>query len=199
MKRFAVILLLISLIGWWQSGPRDIDLPPGAKAPKIPVQEDLKNAPTFNFKGYQVSPLASFELEAKLLSKKRYRTGRSAELAPYDLALGWGVMSDQTVVDALSIRQTARWYMYRSKNGPLPYPVDVISQHSANMHMVPSNDDILAKLSKLQVGSILRFSGKLVAINHRDGFRWTSSLTRDDRGDGACELFYVDSIDVITD
>jgi hypothetical protein len=62
--------------------------------------------------------------------------------------------------------------------------------------MVPSNAFIEQKLSKIRVGSIAKFSGKLVSISHNDGFRWKSSLTRDDQGDGACELFYVESISV---
>jgi hypothetical protein len=196
LKKFVAILLVLSLLGWWQSQPADIDLPPGAKAPNDPLQTHLKNSDSFILKGYQVSPLASFDLEAKVLAKKRYRTDRGAELAPFDLALGWGVMSDQSVVDALSIRQTNRWYIFRTKNQSFPYPMNLISRSSANMHMVPSSPFIERKLSKIRVGSIIKLSGKLVSINHRDGFRWKSSLTRNDQGGGACELIYVESLSV---
>lgn len=196
MKKIVAILLVLSLLGWWQSQPADINLPPGAKAPNDPLQTRLKNAASFTLKGYQVSPLASFDLEAKVLAKKRYRTDRGAELAPFDLALGWGVMSDQSVVDALSIRQTNRWYIFRTETQSFPHQMDLISRSSANMHMVPSNPFIERKLSEIRVGSIAKFSGKLVSINHRDGFRWTSSLTRNDQGGGACELFYVESLSV---
>jgi hypothetical protein len=196
LKKIAAILLVFSLLGWWQSQPADLDLPPGAKAPNDPRQSRLRSSDSFNLKGYQVSPLASFELEAKVLAKKRYRADRGAELAPFDFALGWGVMSDQSVVDALSIRQTNRWYIFRTENQSFPHPMDLVSRSSANMHMVPSSAFIESKLSKLRVGAIVKFSGKLVSINHSDGFRWTSSLTRDDQGDGACELFYVESISV---
>ncbi|MBL4673531.1 MAG: hypothetical protein JKX81_14825 [Arenicella sp.] len=196
MKKFAAILLVLSLLGWWQGQPADIDLPPGAKAPHDPLQTRLKNSDSFTLKGHQVSPLARFDLEAKVLAKKRYRTDRGAELAPFDLALGWGVMSDQSVVDALSIRQTGRWYIFRTRNQSFPHPMDLISRSSANMHMVPSSVLISRKLSEIRVGSIVKFSGKLVSISHRDGFRWKSSLTRNDQGDGACELFYVESIRV---
>ncbi len=185
---------MLSLFGWWQSQPSDIELPAGAKAPESPIQLSLRNAQTFDFNGFQVEPLASFELSAKVLSKKRYRTDRGAEVAPFDLALGWGVMSDQSVVDQLHIRQTGRWYIYRSKGNSLPYPADLLSRSSANMHMVPSSDYIQSQLKEIRVGTIAKFSGKLVSISHQDGFRWKSSLTREDRGDGACELFYVESI-----
>ena len=146
-----------------------------------------------------MSPLASFDVEAKVLAKKRYRLDREAELAPFDLALGWGLMSDQSVVDSLSIRQTGRWYIFRSNNAWFPHPMNLISQSSSNMHMVPSTDLIKAALSDISVGSIVRFKGKLVSISHSDGFRWSSSLTRDDQGDGACELFYIESVNVTQD
>jgi hypothetical protein len=197
VKKLVTILIVLSLLGWWQSQPATIKLSAGAKAPNIPLQTQLRNDDPFTFKGYQVSPLAGFNLEAKVLSKKRYRADRGAELAPFDLALGWGVMSDQSVVDSLSIRQTGRWYIFRTSNRSFPHTMNLISQSSANMHMVPSNDRIQNALNKIRVGSIAKFSGKLVSISHQDGFRWKSSLTRDDRGDGACELFYVESINVI--
>ena len=77
--------------------------------------------------------------------------------------------------------------------------MNLISQSSSNMHMVPSTDLIKAALSDISVGSIVRFKGKLVSISHSDGFRWSSSLTRDDQGDGACELFYIESVNVTQD
>ncbi len=199
MNKFAAILLALCLIGWWQSQPAKVNLPAGAKAPKPPVQTTLKNAQKFYLNDYQLEPLALFELDAKVLSKKRYRTDRGAQLAPYDLALGWGVMSDQSVVDSLSIRQTNRWYMYRTKGNTWLYPMEVIGQSSANMHMVPIDNAMQRHLDKIRVGSIVRITGKLVAITHSDGFRWKSSLTRDDRGGGACELIYLESLTVLVE
>ncbi|MFT4634601.1 MAG: hypothetical protein ACI854_001147 [Arenicella sp.] len=93
---------MLSLLGWWQSDSAKIDLSPGQKAPSVSQQTLLKNSEPFDFKGYQVLPLVSFDIDAK----KRYRLGRGAELAPFDMALGWGMMSDHSVLDSLSIRQT---------------------------------------------------------------------------------------------
>jgi hypothetical protein len=38
--------------------------------------------------------------------------------------------------------------------------------------------------------------GYLVEVRGRDGFRWRSSLTREDTGNGACELVWVEKLDV---
>ncbi|MFT4634602.1 MAG: hypothetical protein ACI854_001148 [Arenicella sp.] len=64
------------------------------------------------------------------------------------------------------------------------------------MHMVPSTDQIKIALSDIGVGSIVRFNSKLISINHPDGYRWSSSLTRVDQDDGACELFNIESVNV---
>ena len=40
-------------------------------------------------------------------------------------------------------------------------------------------------------------TGYLVDARDKKGWRWNSSRTRDDTGDGACELFYVNSIKIL--
>ncbi len=197
MKKATTILFVLALIGWWFSEPSTIDLPAGAFAPDEPLQKSIKGSHDFDFKGYRITPLASFDLDAKILSKKRYRLDRGADLAPYDLALGWGVMSDQSVVDTLKIRQANRWFMYSGEYDKVPYSFDIIARSSANMHIIPANDSIEKQLKKLSAGSIISLSGKLISASHSDGFKWSSSLTRDDKGDGACELFYLEYVRVI--
>ena len=37
--------------------------------------------------------------------------------------------------------------------------------------------------------------GYLVNVGGPDGFSWNTSLRRDDTGNGACEVFYVESVE----
>jgi hypothetical protein len=53
-------------------------------------------------------PLARYTLEAKVLSKERYWTGKEAEISPYDLAVGWQELSDQAIVDKISFSWRGR-------------------------------------------------------------------------------------------
>ena len=41
--------------------------------------------------------------------------------------------------------------------------------------------------------------GFLVNVGGPDGFYWNTSLRRDDTGNGACEVFYVESIEAKTE
>mgnify|MGYP003398699190 CR=1 FL=1 len=43
-------------------------------------------------------------------------------------------------------------------------------------------------------GERIALSGQLVRVEGDDGFRWVSSLSREDTGAGACELIWVEQL-----
>jgi hypothetical protein len=193
LKAIATVLVLIGLYQCWDN--REVSQPPGILAPDQPIQQKILDAEPFEFRGYRVTPLASFEIEARVLSRERYRLGREADLSPIDLALGWGPMSAQEVIDHFHISQSNRYYRWRTDRLPLPPPV--IASHSANMHIIPAGDPIEKELMKVRKGHIVRLGGYLVQVNAPDGWSWRSSLTRSDTGGGACEVIFVDRIAVL--
>jgi len=129
------------------------------------------------------------------LSKENYYLGRGADLSPVDLALGWGKMSDESVLDDVKITQSGRFYYWRVESFPIPRKE--IETHSANMHLVPANDLVKRTLKQVRKGEIVRISGSLINIKADDGWYWPSSKTRNDVGNGACELIWVESIYII--
>ena len=157
------------------------------QTPVPPGFGDIRLAPA------TLQPLAGFSVEARVLSREDYRLGRESDLSPTDLALGWGRMREDTVLQHLAIDQSNRWYHYRWQGAP-PIPVPEIISSSANMHIIPSNDAIAKELARVRKGDRVRIDGWLVQANAPDGWRWRSSLTRDDSGGGACEVVYVCSI-----
>ena len=174
---------------------REVIHGPGIVAPYDPVQVDLNRAASFPFKGVRVVPQADFTLQARILGTERYRTGPESELSPVDLALGWGPMSDEANLEHIDIWQSGRWYRWKSKNLPIPQPD--VSNHSANMHMIPATPQIAKQLKQLRKGEIVDLTGKLVNIETDEGWYWNTSMTRTDRGGGACEIVFVESISVI--
>jgi len=148
--------------------------------------------------GYaQVTPLAAFSVAARVLSREDYHMDRQADYAPTDLALGWGPMSAPGLAERLSVTQSGRWYHYEwGREGP-PLPPAVISTHSANMHMVPANPEVARALAAVRAEDPVRIDGWLVRIDADEGWHWTSSLSRDDVGEGACELVFVCSLQVL--
>lgn len=211
LRAFALFVLLLGAVGWWFSplSPRvpappapasgktvDCPPPPGVASGAAPLQsESPRGMAPIRLQAATLTPLAGFSIEARVLSREDYSTGREAEFSPTDLALGWQRMRDDDVLSKLSISQSSRWYRYRWTGSP-PLPPAEIARSSANMHMIPSDRRVAAALRKVRRGDDVRIDGWLVQVDAPDGWRWRSSTTRTDSGRGACELVYVCDIAV---
>jgi hypothetical protein len=186
------LLLLIAtgfFIGWLLRDDA-ISHGSGVLVPESPVQGNATSAASFEHNGYRLQPLADFVVKARVLGREDYRLDREAELAPMDLALGWGPMSDEDVLAHIDISQGGRWYRWQAEQ--LPIPRRDIERHSANMHLIPGNDRVRDALDPIREGNLVELRGFLVAVEADDGWRWRSSLTREDTGAQACEVFFVD-------
>lgn len=189
-----LLLICLAAVFFWR-GKSTVSYGLGVCAPDTPVQDRISNPQKFAYKDYQITPLATFQIEARVLSARRYRSGREAELSPIDLALGWGRMSDDNVLKDIDVRQSNRFYYWRVKQFPIPRRE--IEENSANMHIIPANNDITQRLKDIRKGHVVRFNGYLVRVDARDKWHWQSSLTRNDTGNGACELVWVEQLDII--
>ena len=197
MKRI-FILALVLLAGWQlYSSPGQVTLGPGVQAKEAPRQVSIGSPSSHRVDDYTITEVAKFQIKAKVLGKKNYFLGREADLSPTDLALGWGRMSDESILDKIKISQSGRFYRWRVESFPLPRRE--IETSSANMHMIPANDEVTSMLKKIRNGDIIELSGRLVnAESGSDGWRWQSSQTRTDTGQGACELIWVERLQIVT-
>jgi hypothetical protein len=194
MQRFIVIgLLLVALLGgvhWWHHRP--ITHAPGELAPDAPTQIDLDHGAALTHGDITLVTRARFELTARVLSREDYHFDAGAQLAPVDLALGWGRMSDSTVLSQVQISQGNRFYHWHVEHFPIPRRE--IERSSANMHMIPADATARRELESVRPGEVIHLEGFLVDASRPDGWHWHTSMTRDDTGDGACELVYVESV-----
>lgn len=101
-------------------------------------------------------------------------------------------MSDQTIVDKIDISQRRRWFFWKTDS--FPFPRKELEASSANMHIIPANDQIEDVLDDILVGEIILLEGYLVAVKADDGWKWKSSLSREDTGGGACEVVWVEKL-----
>jgi hypothetical protein len=184
--------LLAALLGfgWWQSRP--LAQPPGILVPEDPRQTEPESRAAWIYHEHRITPLARFELRARVLSVERYRFDRAAQLSPVDFALGWGPMSDSRILAAFTIRQQDRWYFWSSSQ--MPITAGEVISHSANMHMIPADATVERRLLDVKPGQIVTLRGQLVRADGKGGWHWVSSLSRTDTGDGSCEVVWVESI-----
>ena len=170
---------------------RAVDHPPGVLVADEPRQRLVQRAP-FAFGDYELTPLADFEIEARVLSVERYNTDGGARISPIDFALGWGPMSDSAVLSHFRIRQGGRFFAIYPDEQAIDLRTAMVN--ASNMHLIPADGELESQLKSVKTGNIVRLRGKLVSVLGPDNFTWRSSLSRTDTGDGACELFYVESL-----
>jgi hypothetical protein len=181
-----LILIAASLLGLWMLWVILLPTPSG-----LPPSPQLSSG-SWRVAEHTVSALENFQLEARILGREDYYFDRGAKL---DLALGWGPMADPEVLRHISISQRNRWYFWHAEQ--LPIERRQIEIHSANMHLIPASPEVANTLAGLKEGQQIRLSGQLVRVDGDDGYRWASSLSREDTGDGACELIWVEQLVVL--
>jgi hypothetical protein len=144
---------------------------------------------------YVLSLKAEYAISAYLISKRRYRRGGLSDLSPWDYALIWGDVPNQ--LKYIKFDQIVRFCLFSYKYGS---PVDpaYIATHLSNNHLIPANDNIRKALARAKRGDIVQLKGYLVNVRTISGGKeavvWKSSMSRDDTGNGACEVLYVEQL-----
>jgi hypothetical protein len=188
-----LFLGLIAAAAWWlwlsPEPPAEWVGRPVSEPPRQTVSELPK---PWTRDGVKFEPLARFAVRGVVLSQERYHFDPEAGLAPVDLALGWGRMSEAAVINALRISQDHRWYQYGWRKAP-PIPEEEIARSSANMHLIPADKTVRAAVLAVRRHELVEFEGYLVQVT-RPGWHWRSSLSREDSGGHSCEVVWVEHL-----
>jgi len=142
---------------------------------------------------FVITPTARYVLRGVVVSRETYGSGWNAALSPCDLAMVWGDLAADEGWRRLEWSQGYRWYRWRWR-AQAPFPKEVIVRNSSNTHIVPATPNVGRAACSLSVDDLAELSGELIRIDGRKGgqwVRWVSSLSRDDTGDGSCELLYL--------
>jgi hypothetical protein len=70
--------------------------------------------------------------------------------------------------------------------------------------LIPATEQTARELGRVRIGDLVTLQGKLVDVEIRDGrgavaARMRTSLSRDDVGSGACEIVWVESVEIDPD
>jgi hypothetical protein len=183
--RWTWALLFASLLGginWWLY-ERSVTRPAGVLVAAEPQQQDYDPAPEFAERGYRFVRRAHYDIAARVLRREIYRVDGGATLAPVDLAVGWGPLSDspdprsaRVLADgALLLLEAAR----RLDVSPGSRNPDRARRADASD---PATKDIDRRIRRLRPGQIAIIGGYLVDVRGPGGFQWNTSLTRTDTG-----------------
>lgn len=163
-----------------------------------PVQTDLVQPQNIKIAGedgdVELSLLATYSIEGVVKSKRKY-SDYPSQVSKYDFALAWGDLNKEETDDNISYSQNGRWYYWRySENDP--EMLNYIASHSANMHLIHMDQNVLKFIKKVDEDEHIKLEGYLTNVNFKDG-PWTTSLSRNDTGNGACEIMYVTRITLL--
>lgn len=170
-----------------------------------PIQINIKNGETIpvEIKNGKLilTKKAKYDISAVVVSKEKYSKlfgDWTTGISNYDLALAWGQITLPANSKHISYSQSGRWYYYRY-SGDSAYGGGYISSHSANTHIIHSTSNVLAAIKSLDEGDYVRLKGYLVYVDgslNGGKIWWHSSLTRKDTGNGSCEVFYVEEVQI---
>ncbi len=198
MKKIGLLLLGAVLAGY--CGLQRVQGMPAEGAIDVtaePVQEETGRA-AFDVetaKGMvKLQPRAAFDVSAVVAAAESYRFDAVSFLSPVDLVLTWGQLPDEPYEGQVTYSQAARFYFWRTPSNTLD--LRYIESHSANMHMIPATPNLRKALRAVDDGDLVRIKGLLVNASTAEGFTWGTSMNRTDTGPGACELIWVEELQV---
>ncbi len=172
-----------------------------------PTQELISSrspyAEPYNFRymdiQYQVKPIANYELWGLVVSHNdidgisdTYHDETSVDTK--DLCVIWGENILNNNFHAVSFSSGA-WTCYFE----YPHGTAFNANQLSNNHIITDNDAIRETLAQIQIGDQIHIEGELVSYQderHPEYWR-ASSTTRTDGGNGACEVIFANTLDVI--
>ena len=188
-------VFLVSYIVWgawhWNAN-RPMRAPDGVLAEGEPQQTMIPEQ-RLQIGRWTLTMRATYQLTARVLAREPYHFDAMSDLVPEDLALGWGPMSDNSVLRTIDISQSNRFYYWRASSATRLARETIIS-HSANTHVIPQTPAIARALARLRPGEVVTLSGDLVDAVRDDGRSLKTSLLRTDTGAGACEVMLVTDV-----
>ena len=147
----------------------------------------------------------TYSLDALVVSTKEYDgSGVADKLSPVDLGLAWGDVAAKNRQVDFHWEQRNRWIYWQLDSYSDLMSVggeEAIERQVSNNHIIPATNDIKKQVLKIRRGDRVRLEGYLVDVSGQNDkgawIEWDSSVTREDTGDGACEVFYVTKVEIV--
>lgn len=200
LSKFLSIILVISLVLMVRSFILDENSYQGQI--DLPIQNDIKEDKEILYNGSEgevrLLPRASYDITGVVKSKKKYFDFAS-QVSDYDLAIAWGNLNKDEIDSFIKYSQGGRWYYYVYK-AETPVSKNYISDHSANVHIIHKNKEVLSRIEKINEGDLIQLKGFLVDVDFENTNNielWKTSRTRNDTGNGSCEILYVEEVNII--
>ncbi|MFC1733204.1 hypothetical protein ACFL6I_23145 [candidate division KSB1 bacterium] len=180
---------------------KDTLLPEVHKMPK--QTEQTRSEFTFDYRGtaYKVTPRADYELWGLVVSHNDigkfgdiYHDETSVDLR--DICVVWGENAKSGVYKKGKYKSGSWTCYWQFKSGEAWSKFN--ESQIANNHLITSNPDIQDAIRELRIGDQVHVKGYLVNYENVDTeWRRETSLTRKDTGNHACEVVFVENLEIL--
>ena len=138
----------------------------------------------------EIRPLEPYSVRARVLSKTEY----GEHWAPVDVFLCWGELLDRRKTEGVVVQQGDRmgWWFPPKDSG-----LQGLNHLVANTHLIADDEEMRQKILEISKGDQIYVEGALVEVRLASGKKMKSSLSRTDRGLGACEVLLVKKLEIL--
>lgn len=167
-------------------------------APAHPRQVNLDSSAERSLGGITLTHHAQMDVDAVVVTTRNFGDSSNImdQIAPKDLGLAWGNVSAPFILRRIRFNTDGRFMSWRLKE-PVPLSNLEIAMSMGNFHLIPASKRVADSINRVVPGDKVRLQGFLVTALHPSGWTATSSLSRSDSGEGACEIMVVDAIEVV--
>jgi hypothetical protein len=211
LQRYLAIALALAVVAAIYLSLRDVPLPDRARIDRTleetePIQEPSER-PSFTttIKGYTytLTPRATYDITGLVVSQHRgdalfnlYHQADPGNIR--DVCVVWGeaiTNGSYRKVTFTSGEFTCSFSWSTAITPPFR------PEKASNNHLIPADAAVARQIGRIHVGDQIRMRGLLVdyrvTSGGRDVFTRRTSLTRNDTGNGACEILYVTGLTVV--
>jgi hypothetical protein len=159
---------------------------------QVSLPEGQIRVPHPSVPGYELEQVATYDIVGRVVSTRFYAFDPYREVMPIDVGLAFG--------EALVTRPDVKiWhgnrflkFQYSGTWSPSAAWLNGLT----NNHMIPSSRNLLRALRSIDKNDIIRMKGELVNVWHQGHRVNTTSVTREDREGGACEIIWLKSLQI---
>jgi len=151
---------------------------------------------------YRINPLAEYEISGLVVTHNNissitdaYHTSKSVDLK--DLCLVWGDNLSPSLLKNVTFwsEPWTCFFLFHDNDTAAEFSPNQIS----NNHLIGANQQVRNIIKQVHVGDQVTLRGSLVEYSDIESSEQIrrSSLTREDTGNGACEVVYVEQISIL--
>jgi hypothetical protein len=206
------ILFYISLTAWIITSLYTAPLPEASQVSQTikstePIQTEIKAdiiKQSYEKVDYHISPSYEYEIVGLVVTQHNTKsfTDLSHEFDPgntKDICIVWGEnITNGSYKEVRYYSGDFTCFVQWDRELDDPFKLNKI----ANNHILPASSEIAKQINGVKIGDQIRLKGKLADYKVIDKagqeiFTRPTSTTRDDTGNGACEVLYVEEVEVL--